>query len=136
MFFCHYFRVKLEINYTSIFQVIEYHTQVFLDQRVYISALLIPLILLGWVPNLKFLAPVSLLANGLMGVGLGITIYYLVMDLPAVSERPQYNDIYGMPQFFSIVIFAMEAIGVVCMKIFYINFILFLNLIVNFFYGN
>jgi hypothetical protein len=81
---------------------------------VYIAALLIPLILLGLVPNLKYLAPVSMIANLFMAVGLGITIYYLVQDIPDASARPQFNaSINTIPQFFSIVIFAMEAIGVV-----------------------
>ncbi|XP_021914744.1 proton-coupled amino acid transporter-like protein pathetic isoform X3 [Zootermopsis nevadensis] len=95
-------------------QVIEYHTQTALDQRVYIAALLLPLILLGWVPNLKYLAPVSMIANLFMAVGLGITIYYLVQDIPDAATLPQFNaSLNTIPQFFSIVIFAMEAIGVV-----------------------
>jgi proton-coupled amino acid transporter len=94
--------------------VIEHHTQTALDQRVYIAALLLPLILLGWVPNLKYLAPVSMIANLFMAVGLGITIYYLVQDMPDASTLPQFNaSLDTIPQFFSIVIFAMEAIGVV-----------------------
>ena len=95
-------------------QVIEHHTNTPLDQRVYIAALLLPLILLGFVPNLKYLAPVSMIANLFMAVGLGITIYYLVQDIPDASTRPQFNaSVNTIPQFFSIVIFAMEAIGVV-----------------------
>jgi proton-coupled amino acid transporter len=95
-------------------QVIEHHTDTSLDQRVYIAALLLPLILLGWVPNLKYLTPVSMVANLFMAVGLGITIYYLVQDIPDASARPHFNaSINTIPQFFSIVIFAMEAIGVV-----------------------
>ncbi|XP_059469500.1 proton-coupled amino acid transporter-like protein pathetic [Neocloeon triangulifer] len=107
---CSVYTVIIASNFQ---QVIEHHTQVFMNERYYIAALLIPLILLSWVPNLKYLAPVSMLANGLMGCGLGITVYYLTQDLPATSERPHFNGFYGMPQFFSIVIFAMEAIGVV-----------------------
>jgi amino acid permease len=95
-------------------QVIEHHTQTSLDQRVYIAALLVPLLLLGWVPNLKYLAPVSMVANLFMAAGLGITMYYLVQDIPAASTRTQFNaSLNTIPQFFSIVIFAMEAIGVV-----------------------
>lgn len=95
-------------------QVIEYHTGTSVDQRVYIAALLLPLILLGFVPNLKYLAPISMIANVFMAVGLGITIYYLVQDIPDASTRPHFNaSLNTIPQFFSIVIFAMEAIGVV-----------------------
>jgi proton-coupled amino acid transporter len=85
---------------------------------VYIAALLLPLILLGCVPNLKYLAPVSMIANLFMAVGLGITIYYLVQDIPSASTRPHINaSLNTIPQFFSIVIFAMEAIGVVSTNI-------------------
>lgn len=79
-----------------------------------IAALLIPLILLSWIPNLKYLAPVSMVANVFMGLGLGITFYYLIRDMPpSLDAFPYVADIATWPDFFSITIFAMEAIGVV-----------------------
>ncbi|KAG8232030.1 hypothetical protein J437_LFUL012054 [Ladona fulva] len=96
----------------SFQQVIEHYTGVYLEQRIYIAALLIPLLFLGFTPNLKMLAPVSLVANVFMVVGLGITSYYLLQDQSALSERPLTAPIVGLPQFFSITVFAMEAIGV------------------------
>ncbi|XP_060520372.1 proton-coupled amino acid transporter-like protein pathetic isoform X2 [Cylas formicarius] len=81
--------------------------------RLTIAVLLVPLILLAYVPNLKYLAPVSMVANICMAIGLGITFYYLVIDMPAVSERPLVASITTFPVFFSITIFAIEAIGVV-----------------------
>lgn len=58
-----------------------------------------------------------MIANFFMAVGLGITIYYLVQDIPDASARPHFNaSINTIPQFFSIVIFAMEAIGVVSIE--------------------
>ena len=83
------------------------------ELRVYIAALLIPLILLGFVPNLKYLAPVSMIANGFMGIGLGITIYYLSIDLKPMDELNLGGAVADIPPFLCIVIFAMEAIGVV-----------------------
>ena len=80
--------------------------------RLLISALLIPLILLSWIPNLKYLAPVSMVANVFMGLGLGITFYYLVMDIPPIQTR-DYANLSTLPAYFAISIFAMEAIGVV-----------------------
>ncbi|EEB18936.1 proton-coupled amino acid transporter, putative [Pediculus humanus corporis] len=94
-------------------QVVDHHTGEELDQRWIIGGCLVPLILLSWVPNLKKLAPVSMVANIFMGVGLGITFYYLVWDLPPISEVPQVGSIDNFPVFFSLTIFAMEAIGVV-----------------------
>lgn len=71
---------------------------------------------MAWIRNLKYLAPVSMIANLFMAVGLGITLYYLVG-----TGQLQYDKIKDMlfkhpsewPEFFSLTIFAMEAIGVV-----------------------
>lgn len=76
--------------------------------------LLVPLILMAWIRNLKYLAPVSMIANVFMGVGLGITFYFLVgtaeLDFSKVDAvKPPVQ----WPGFFSLTIFAMEAIGVV-----------------------
>jgi len=81
--------------------------------RLIIAILLVPFVILSWVPNLKYLAPVSMVANVFMAVGLGITFYYLVDDLPPISERNLVSPIEYFPTHFSITIFAIEAIGVV-----------------------
>lgn len=94
-------------------QVIEFHTGEEQNQRVVIALLIVPMILLSWIPDLKYLAPVSMVANVFMGTGLGITFYYLVMNLRPISEIPLVARIEDFPNFFSITIFAMEAIGVV-----------------------
>lgn len=107
---CSVYTVIIAANFN---QVYEYYAGEEINVQIAISCLLIPLILLAWVPNLKYLAPVSAVANVFMGVGLGITFYYLIMDAPPVSDRPMAVDITRIPAFFSIVIFAMEAIGVV-----------------------
>lgn len=85
-----------------------------LDIRIFIIALLLPLIFMVWIKNLKYLAPVSMIANLFMGLGLGITFYFLVG-----TERLDFNKVVTIkppnewPVFFSLTIFAMEAIGVV-----------------------
>lgn len=96
--------------------VIEHYTGEPIDLRLLIAYLLVPLILLSWIPNLKYLAPVSMIANFFMAVGLGITVYYLTTMMPenAVAQRDWIaKDYMTIPAFFSITIFAMEAIGVV-----------------------
>lgn len=114
----------------NFMQLIAHYFNIKLDLRIFISVLLIPLILLSWVPNLKYLAPFSAVANVFMGIGLLITFYYLTQDMPAVSDRPLHTSLLKIPPFFGIVIFAMEAIGVVMplenamkvRKIFILNF--------------
>lgn len=97
----------------NFMQLIAYYFSIQLDVRVYIAVLLVPLILLSWVPNLKYLAPFSAVANVFMGIGLLITFYYLTQDTPPISDRPLHTSLLKIPPFFGIVIFAMEAIGVV-----------------------
>ncbi|KAK0093529.1 hypothetical protein PV326_013339 [Microctonus aethiopoides] len=90
------------------------HSPIGTDIRIFIACLLIPLILLVCVPNLKYLAPVSMVANFFMATGLAITFYYIFQDLSHISDVPLIvGDISKFPTFFSISIFAMEAIGVI-----------------------
>ncbi|XP_061396474.1 proton-coupled amino acid transporter-like protein pathetic [Musca vetustissima] len=93
-------------------QVLNHWTGTEVSLRVLILCLLIPFILLSWIPNLKYLALVGMIANFLMGLGLGITLYYLVQDLPSIETR-NYFQMSTLPEFFSITIFAIEAIGVI-----------------------
>lgn len=85
-----------------------------LDIRLFIIVLLLPLILMVWIRNLKYLAPVSMIANFFMAIGLGITFYFLVgtggLDFNQVVAVKPPNE---WPEFFSLTIFAIEAIGVV-----------------------
>lgn len=106
---CSVYTVIIAANFE---QVIEHYLSYDIDARIIICIMLVPLILIAWVPNLKYLAPVSMVANVFMGLGLGITFYYLVQNLPPIEERSLFT-VATLPAFFSITIFAMEAIGVV-----------------------
>ena len=97
---------------------------------------LLPMLFLVSVRNLKYLAPVSMLANLLQFIGLGIIFYYILMDIPQVWERnyvARYNiptevpaslmdqtfylidisSISQLPLFFGTAMFTFEGIGVV-----------------------
>ncbi|XP_019868871.1 proton-coupled amino acid transporter-like protein pathetic isoform X2 [Aethina tumida] len=104
---CYSVIIAKDINY-----VLDHYLGCTVNIRITISLLLVPLILIAYVPNLKYLAPVSMVANAFMAVGLGITFYYLVADIPEISER-KLAVIPSLPVAFSITIFAIEAIGVV-----------------------
>lgn len=107
---CSVYTVIIAENFVQLY---EHYFSTTVDVRVAIAFLLIPLILLSWVPNLKYLAPFSAVANVFMGIGLLITFYYLTQDMPPVNSRPLHTSLLTLPPFFGIVIFAMEAIGVV-----------------------
>ncbi|XP_050315645.1 proton-coupled amino acid transporter-like protein pathetic [Anthonomus grandis grandis] len=95
----------------SINYVLEPYMEV--NIRLTIAALLIPLILLAYVPNLKYLAPCSMIANVCMGIGLAITFYYLVTDIPPITDRRMVGEVTTLPISVAITIFAIEAIGVI-----------------------
>ncbi|KAK9871484.1 hypothetical protein WA026_012857 [Henosepilachna vigintioctopunctata] len=107
---CSCYTVIIAKNFNNV--LIDYRGEP-LNERLSILLLLVPLLLLSYVPNLKYLAPVSMLANVFMAVGLGITFYYMVIDMPPVSSRDLVADIGKFPVFFSLTVFAIEAIGVV-----------------------
>ncbi|KAE9525457.1 hypothetical protein AGLY_014257 [Aphis glycines] len=107
---CSVYTVIIASNFDQLFT---YHMGYELNLRSFIAILLIPLILLSYVPNLKYLAPVSMVANLLMATGLGITFYYTLSDMPNISERPVVGSLEMFPSFFCLTVFAMEAIGVV-----------------------
>ncbi|XP_055595085.1 proton-coupled amino acid transporter-like protein pathetic isoform X2 [Uranotaenia lowii] len=98
---------------TNLKQVVDFYTHSHYDVRYYILLLLAPLILINLIRQLKYLTPFSMIANVLIGVSVGITLYYIVTDLPAFSERKAIADVHHMPMFFGTVIFALEGIGVV-----------------------
>ncbi|XP_024084904.1 proton-coupled amino acid transporter 1 isoform X2 [Cimex lectularius] len=79
----------------------------------YLFALLLPMILLNWVKNLKYLTPISLFAFILTITGLGMTFSYLLTDLPRTSTVKMFAPIAQWPLFFGTAIYAFEGIGVV-----------------------
>ena len=123
LFFRYFIQICLFITYfgaSSVYaviisknfqQVIEYYTEETINERLLIASLLLPKIFLCCIPDLKYLAPVSMVANVLMGTSLGITFYYLVLNLHPISEIPLTAPVENFPSYFSITIFAMEAIG-------------------------
>jgi proton-coupled amino acid transporter len=80
--------------------------------------LLLPMILLNYLRNLKYLSPFSMIANIFMGVGLAIIFFYIFRDpLPSI-ERPDISPGFAtwgqLPLYFGTAIYAFEGIGMVC----------------------
>lgn len=98
---------------SSIKQIVEFFSTIQLNIRLYILMILVPLIFSNLVRRLKYLVWYSFLANILMGVGLGITLYYIVSDMPPITDQYAVANVSDWPMFFGTVIFAMEGIGVI-----------------------
>ncbi|CAH1970311.1 unnamed protein product [Acanthoscelides obtectus] len=95
----------------NVKQVIDPHYE--LDVRVYMAALLPLLIPTNMIRNLKWLSPLSMIANVLVAGGMGITFYYIFSDLPPLDSRAPVASFSSLPGFFGTAIFALEGIGVV-----------------------
>lgn len=75
--------------------------------------ILLPLILINWVRDLKYLAPFSAIANVVTIVSFGIILYYLFRKTPTFEGKEPVGKLGQFPLFFGTVLFALEAIGVV-----------------------
>lgn len=84
-----------------------------IDIKLYCLMLLLPLILINWIRNLKYLAPFSTVANGITVVGFAVIFYYLIDRGPTFENREAVGDLEKFPLFFGTVLFALEAIGVI-----------------------
>lgn len=65
-----------------------------LDYHIYMSAILIPMLLLCSIRNLKYLSPFSMFANALQIVGLALIFFYLLQDLPKSWQRKYFATWY------------------------------------------
>ncbi|XP_013161819.1 PREDICTED: proton-coupled amino acid transporter 4-like [Papilio xuthus] len=84
-----------------------------LSIQTYCALTLVPLVLICQIRNLKYLVPFSAIANVLIVIVFAITLYYVFVDLPPITEREMVSKVSQWPLFLSTVIFAMEGIGVV-----------------------
>ncbi|XP_045531065.1 proton-coupled amino acid transporter-like protein CG1139 isoform X1 [Pieris brassicae] len=75
--------------------------------------ILLPLVLINWVRDLKYLAPFSGFANVVTIVGFAIILYYLFREAPTLEGKAPAGKLANFPLFFGTVLFALEAIGVI-----------------------
>lgn len=61
-----------------------------IDIHWFLLALLLPMIVMNWINNLKYLTPVSLFASLLTSSSLGITFFYMLQGTVALHIRT-YN---------------------------------------------
>ncbi|XP_049882254.1 proton-coupled amino acid transporter-like protein pathetic isoform X2 [Pectinophora gossypiella] len=80
--------------------------------RLYILALLVPILLLCMITTLKYLAPFTLLADFFIVACVAATVYYSLQVAPSLSTVPSWKGALGFFEFSGIAIFSMEGIGV------------------------
>jgi proton-coupled amino acid transporter len=92
--------------------VIDHHVGEY-NYHVYMAIVLPFVMALCSIKDLKQLAPISVIANFIQILALGLTFFYLVQDLPRTSERKMVAEWSQLPLFFGTAIYAFEGIGVV-----------------------
>lgn len=65
------------------------------------------------ITNLKYLAPLSTIANICMAAGVALTLYFAFQGLPDITERQYVGNYKDLPLFFGTAIFAFEGIALV-----------------------
>lgn len=75
--------------------------------------ILLPILAISMITELKYLAPLSTIANICMAAGVALTFYFAFQDLPDITERHYVGKPKDMPLFFGTAIFAFEGIALV-----------------------
>lgn len=107
--FCCVYFVFVAVN----LQEVVAHYFFYLDTRIYLLLLLVPMVLLNLVKNLKFLTPVSLVAACLTVAGLACTFYFVLQDLPKTNTVKPFSSWAQLPLYFGTAVYAFEGIGIV-----------------------
>jgi len=97
----------------NLSEFVFHYSQVNLDPRLYMAMVAVPLVFLNWIRNLKWLAPVSLIGNGLLMFSIGVVFFYVFQKLPPIDTMPAFGSLGGLPLFFGTAIYSFEGITLV-----------------------
>lgn len=104
---------------TNIKSIADLYLDEPVDVRLVMLIILLPLILINWVRNLKYLAPFSTIANIITMISFGIILYYIFRENIGFEGKEAVGHVRNWPLFFGTVLFALEAIGVVSLAFYY-----------------
>lgn len=107
--FCCVYIVFIATNIQMMCDQFGYH----LELAYHMLFLLMPILMSCMIRKLKYLTPVSTIANLLMMFGISAVIYESAHDLPPVNTRVYMAYWQQLPLYFGTVIYAFEGIGLV-----------------------
>lgn len=111
MGFCCVYFVFVAFNIKEV--VDHYFPYNYINVKVYLTLILLPMIPLNLVRNLKYLTPVSLAAAVLTVLGLAFSFFYILQDLPDTDTVKPVASWAQLPLYFGTAIYAFEGIGVI-----------------------
>ena len=88
--------------------MIEFSFDIKVDTRIYILALSPFVCLLGLVRDLRYLAPFSVIGALFMFVGIFVTLYYLLEDMPDPARLEAFTTVLPVPMYCSLFLFALH----------------------------
>lgn len=89
--------------------IYRYFFDVNVSEKMLALLLVIPLVLLCWIPNLKWLVPLSTLANVINVFTICVIYYYVLTDMPPLSTRKPFGDWTGVPLLMGVQLFSINA---------------------------
>ncbi|KAE8744013.1 hypothetical protein FOCC_FOCC009379 [Frankliniella occidentalis] len=92
--------------------VVDTWTGTALPLRVWMVIVTVPLILLSWVRDLKYLAPFSTIAISVTLGSFGVILYYVFRSIPVLDDKVAVGELSKFPLFFGTAMFSLEAMGV------------------------
>ena len=78
--------------------------------------ILLPVLLPSLITELKFLAPLSTVANVCMAASICVVFYYVAQGVPHINERKYFGNFDTLPLFFGTAMLAFEGIPLVSIK--------------------
>ncbi|XP_018407380.1 PREDICTED: uncharacterized protein LOC108783330 [Cyphomyrmex costatus] len=108
--FVHFQAAVIYILYvaTSFQQVIEFFANLEMSSRVYIGIFFPFTCALGFVPNLKYLAPFSVIGTLFLFLGVCTAFYYFLDDVPDPRRLDALTEVLPVPMYCAIFLFALH----------------------------
>ncbi|XP_065202136.1 proton-coupled amino acid transporter-like protein pathetic isoform X2 [Planococcus citri] len=92
--------------------VYEYFFHEEITTRMIMIYLAIPLVLLCWIPNLKYLVPCSVFTNCINAIGICAILYDTLQNTPSLESRKSFGTVESIPLFLGTILFTLNATGI------------------------
>ncbi|XP_068624537.1 proton-coupled amino acid transporter-like protein pathetic [Battus philenor] len=81
--------------------------------RLYLAIMIIPIIIICLIRHLKYLAPLSIVANFVILFCIIVAVYYAFINNPRFEGMAPYTSLHNFFRFIGMIMFSMSCVGVV-----------------------